>query len=524
MSAVLVLARLGLAVVFAAAGVGKLADLAGSRQAVRTFGVRARPANVIGTLLPVAELAVAVSLIGAGSARWGAVGGLIALSSFCVGIAVALRAGRQPDCHCFGQLHSEPVGWRTLVRNVVLAAVAAIIVLAGPGPSLSSWFGSRPPEQVWGFAAAVVALIVAGQAALIWSLLRRHGAVLLRLRELEAGGHTIAHTEPALMIGDPAPAFDLPGLGDERLSLARLLSTGRGVLLVFTDPRCGPCQALLPRLAAWQAGDAARMTVVLLSRGSVADNLSARDTFGLRHVGLQTDREIDLRYGVIGTPSAIRLGAEGRVLGPLVTGADRIGELVGNDPGTEQRPVIGGATGAAVVTGVATGAAALTGVATGAAALTGVAAAAIAPVAVAKGSQRTAANRIAGELGDLIVKIAPETFAAGQALRGARVASPGQAIAVPAAARTAWHQRLVDIDRAHANISRISGADASRAAALRALAAVRAASRSGQLAITSPTVAKQNRYAKQQAIEQGRLGAAVKSLAATLHRAGATHL
>lgn len=504
MSAVLVLARLGLAMVFAVAGVGKLADLAGSREAVRTFGVRARPANVIGTLLPAAELAVAVSLIGAGSARWGAVGGLIALSSFCVGIAVALRAGRQPDCHCFGQLHSEPVSWRTLARNMVFAAVAALVVLAGPGPSLSSWFGSRPPEQVWGFAAAVVALIVAGQAALIWSLLRRHGAVLLRLRELEAGDRTVAHTEPALMIGDPAPPFDLPGLGDERVSLASLLSTGRGVLLVFTDPRCGPCQALLPRLAAWQAGHAARMTVVLLSRGSVADNLSARDTFGLRHIALQAEREIDLRYGVIGTPSAIRIGADGRVVGPLVTGADRIGELVGNLPGTERRPAVRVATGAAV--------------------LTGVAAAAVAPVAAAEDNPRTAANRIAGELGDLIVKIAPETFAAGQALRGARVASPGQAIAIPAAARTAWHRRLVDIDRAHANISRISGADASRTAALRALAVLRAASRSGQLAITSPTVAKQNHYAKQQAIEEGRLGAAVESLTATLHRAGATHL
>ena len=141
---------------------------------------------------------------------------------------------------------------------MVFAAVAAIVVLAGPGPSLSGWFGSRPPEQVWGFAAAVVALIVAGQAALIWSLLRRHGAVLLRLRELEAGGRTVAHNEPALMVGDPAPTFDLPGLGDERVSLASLLSTGRGVLLVFTDPRCGPCQALLPRLAAWQGGHSAR--------------------------------------------------------------------------------------------------------------------------------------------------------------------------------------------------------------------------------------------------------------------------
>ena len=69
------------------------------------------------------------------------------------------------------------------------------------------------------------------------------------------------------------------------------------------------------------------MTVVLLSRGLAAENLPARDTFGLRHVALETERQLDVRYGVIGTPSAILIGADGRVAGPLVTGADQIGEL-----------------------------------------------------------------------------------------------------------------------------------------------------------------------------------------------------
>lgn len=534
MSTVVVFARLGLAVMFAAAGATKLADLAGSRRAVRTFGVPAGVGDVVGTLLPLAELAIAVSLIVSGSARWGAIGGLILLSGFAVGIAVALRGGREPDCHCFGQLHSAPVGWRTLTRNVAFASVAAIVVLAGPGPSLGGWLGSRSREQVWVLAAVAAALIVAGQAALIWNLLRRHGVALLRLRELEANGSGGASAAPALIIGDPAPAFDLAGLGGERVSLAGLLSAGRGALLVFTDPRCGPCQALLPRVAAWQDSRSGSMAVALLSRGSVAENVSARDTFGLRHIALQTERETDVQYGVIGTPSAILIGADGRVVGPLVTGADRIGELAqmrlgGTPPVSGPAPERLGETGGIVVHPPATHADSsraeterrlVIGVATGAVVTAGV----VAPAAAATGNQRAAANSIAGELGDLIRKIAPETFAAGQALHGVRIAAPGKSVSIPAAAQAAWHRRLLDIDRAHASISQVSGAAASRTAALHALEVLRSVCRSGQLAITSPTAAKRNQYAKQQAAEEGRLRTAIEGLTASLHRAGATHL
>jgi hypothetical protein len=57
---------------------------------------------------------------------------------FVAGISFNLARGRKPDCHCFGQLHSAPVGWTTLLRNGVLAAVAGFILWegregAGPG-------------------------------------------------------------------------------------------------------------------------------------------------------------------------------------------------------------------------------------------------------------------------------------------------------------------------------------------------------------------------------------------------------
>ena len=60
MEVALSVARIVLAAVFALAAVTKLADLDGARRAARDFGVPERLAPAVGTLLPVAELAVAV--------------------------------------------------------------------------------------------------------------------------------------------------------------------------------------------------------------------------------------------------------------------------------------------------------------------------------------------------------------------------------------------------------------------------------------------------------------------------------
>ena len=74
MPPLLLCVRLLLCVVFLIAGLAKLADLAGSRQALRDFGVPAVLADPFGVLLPVAELAVAVALMLAVTAWWAALG------------------------------------------------------------------------------------------------------------------------------------------------------------------------------------------------------------------------------------------------------------------------------------------------------------------------------------------------------------------------------------------------------------------------------------------------------------------
>src|SRR3712207_3473994 len=131
MATALLIARLLLALVFLVAGVAKLADRAGSRQAITDFGLPAQLAAPLGILLPLAELAAAAALIPASTAWWGAIGALALLLLFVAGIGVNLARGRKPDCHCFGQLHSAPAGWSTLARNGALAAVAGFIIWQG---------------------------------------------------------------------------------------------------------------------------------------------------------------------------------------------------------------------------------------------------------------------------------------------------------------------------------------------------------------------------------------------------------
>src|SRR5438105_12312351 len=133
MSLLLLFARLLLCAVFLVAGLAKLADLAGSRQAMRDFGVTSKLADVFGVFLPLAELAVAVALIFPLTVWWGAVGALVLLLIFVAGIGYNLALGRTPDCHCFGQLHSAPAGWSTLIRNLVLALIARLVVGFGRG-------------------------------------------------------------------------------------------------------------------------------------------------------------------------------------------------------------------------------------------------------------------------------------------------------------------------------------------------------------------------------------------------------
>ena len=351
MTFALLVARVLLAAVFVLAGLAKLADRASSRRALVNFGVPELPATPLAILLPLAELAAGVALLPRASAWWGAIGALALLLLFVLGIGVNLARGRRPNCHCFGQLYSAPIGTSTLVRNAALAAVAGFIVWQGredAGRSAVGWLGDLSAARQVEFAGVLVLLgLLAGIMWFLGQIMGQNGRLLVRLEELEgrvaaiaAGGNVPAPTpaEPppparGLPVGTPAPTFALSGLYGESLTLDFLRAAGRPVQLVFTDPGCGPCNSLLPDIVRWQRELAGQATIALLSRGTTEANRPKSAEHGLMHVLLQQDSRVEQAYRVEGTPSAVLVRPDGTIGSPLAEGGEQIRALVAHIAG-----------------------------------------------------------------------------------------------------------------------------------------------------------------------------------------------
>jgi peroxiredoxin len=297
-----------LALVFAVAGVAKLADRAGSRQAIADFGVPTALAGPLGILLPLAELAVAAALVPTTTAWRGAVGALVLLTLFAVAIVTNLARGRRPSCRCFGQLHSAPAGWSTLARNAVLAAPAALVVWHGRegevGPSAVGWVGALSAVQGLGLSAAVLTV---GLLATWWWW---------------------AHRMAGLPVGAPAPAFDLLDLEGEGATLDSLRSPGRPVLLFFTDPGCDYCAEVLPEVGRWQDELADELTIAIISCDDPEENRAMSNEHGLSRVLLEEDLEVSEIYRIDGTPSAVLVTPDGTIGSFLAESAEEIEDLV----------------------------------------------------------------------------------------------------------------------------------------------------------------------------------------------------
>jgi len=118
----LLLAQLLLAAVFAVAGLAKLADRRGARQALIAFGLPLALARPGAWLLPLLELGVALALTPSVAPWWGALGALTLLLLFVGGLATTSRVAAPPSVtvsvNCTprllgGQPWSATWGWRS---------------------------------------------------------------------------------------------------------------------------------------------------------------------------------------------------------------------------------------------------------------------------------------------------------------------------------------------------------------------------------------------------------------------------
>lgn len=173
MAVTLLCLRLFLAAVFSAAAVAKISDGEGTRRALKDFGAPAALAPALALLIPAAELLIAMALVAASTARLGATAALALLGLFSAAVLISLARGRAHACHCFGQFHSAPISAETLMRNLVLILMAALLVWRREEAAMlgvERWLiGPDAPET----ARAISGVLAVGIFGLLIALLAR---------------------------------------------------------------------------------------------------------------------------------------------------------------------------------------------------------------------------------------------------------------------------------------------------------------------------------------------------------------
>ncbi len=362
--------RLLLAFVFLLAGAAKFLDPLGFRKSLREFGVPlvlAKPAMV---LLPAVEFLVGAALVPASFAWYGACGALALLSVFLIALGITVVRGRKPACRCFGQLHSKPVGWPEVSRDAALAGCAAWLVWRGPlrlGPGFWAWVAGLHGQE------KKAALVAAGAACFLFFRLLDRARPERQTSEspapaalededeeprepVSAPAPRPAATRPApapraapvrrpvparppapakpspkgigLPIGTPAPEFELPAIAGGIRSLRSLREQGLDVLLVFSNPYCESCHALVPSLVRWTRELAGVLNIVVISRGPARDLLPKLKEFETSRVLLQREFEIGEAYDCISTPTGVLVSADGLIRSGLAVGREAIQQLI----------------------------------------------------------------------------------------------------------------------------------------------------------------------------------------------------
>jgi hypothetical protein len=203
----------------------------------------------------------------------------------------------------------------------VLAALAGVVVVYGPGTSLDAWVDARSAAELVAVAIGIVAAVLGTMSVRLWLQNRELRGNLQREREVTA------RFPPGLPPGSQAPRFALQNLDGETTSLEALLEPGQPLALIFVSPNCGPCAGVLPDLARWQNTLSERLSIGVLSTGSALDNQRAQE-LRLANVLLQADAEIMNAYRVRATPSAVMVSPEGRIASTAAAGAPAIEPLI----------------------------------------------------------------------------------------------------------------------------------------------------------------------------------------------------
>ncbi len=335
----LLIIRLILCAVFAVAGIGKLLDIKGSVKATEDFGVPESLSKIIGYTLPYLEILLAVGLLFSTTSQFAAIGLTCLLAVFIGGMLNQMRLGNAPDCHCFGQIHSEPISIKSVVRNVIFAVLSAGLIVVGrenQGLSAVNWMTELTSAEkmlgVFGLAITALSAFAVNYLSHILTeqkqLSRRIELMDFVANEHNHGEHRedVTHPTESLPIGATVPNFTLPDVNGKQVEFDHLLMQTKPLLFFYVSPTCQPCNALLPEIDAWQNELKDKVSFVFISEGTAKDNIAK---FGKeRTVLIQKDREVTQKFLAKWTPTAFLVQNNGTIASRMAAGDTAIRELI----------------------------------------------------------------------------------------------------------------------------------------------------------------------------------------------------
>jgi thiol-disulfide isomerase/thioredoxin len=335
MDVLLLAFRLILAAVLGVAGASKLADPAGSRKALADFGVPVSVTSSLSIFLPLIEIASATVLLFTSLSWYGAVAGTILFAAFSAGMIVQMAKGKSPNCHCFGQLHSEPVSYKSLVRNAVFLVPAVTLVTAGSGrQGLGLADVNMAVAQL--FAVFLCVLLLAAAVFFLRKISDQQTQIIRRVELLELiskDGEQVerreaGHPQDGLPIGANVPNFNLPDIQGGSFTNSDLQTLRRPSIFFFVSATCTPCKVLAPRFDEWEAELGSRVNLIFVSSGTPDENVGKFGSGAEKIVLLQSEREFADLFQARWTPTAVFVNVAGRVASHPATGDAAIIDLM----------------------------------------------------------------------------------------------------------------------------------------------------------------------------------------------------
>jgi len=132
-----------------------------------------------------------------------------------------------------------------------------------------------------------------------------------------------------------APDFESRMTSGESITLSDLHRNRTPLILIFTDPHCQTCSAMLPEIRQWQREYEAAVRIVVI-RSAEANDDGGREN--VKDVVLQSEREIMDAYRIGGIPAAIVVRPDGHIGSSVAVGPKMISMLVEDVTRASPRP------------------------------------------------------------------------------------------------------------------------------------------------------------------------------------------